>query len=281
MKKAYPSSQIQNLITSSQKILVLLSKNPSFDQVASGLSLYLSLEKAGKQVFVASPDKMVVGFSHLVGLDKVKTELTGNDLVVTLVTPIENIEKVFTTNEETGSLQIVIRAKPGRPPVKKGDLSFSSQGALPDLIFTIGVRKPEGLGRLYQEKKEMFSQKPVINIDNHPQNTAFGRLNLVDSRAACLSEIIVALLSELGLPVDQDIGSNLVLGLRRATDNFQSQKVSADTFEAATLAMRFQGGAKKLSPPEGRPASPDASQAPSEPPAEWLEPKIYKGSTLP
>lgn len=296
MKKAYPFSQIRDLIGSAQKILVAVPKNPSFDHVASALSLYLSLGKAGKEVHIVSPDKMVVGFSHLVGLDKVKTALSGNDLVITLGCPLEDIEKVFTTNEGGKNLQIVVRTKPDKEPVKKENLSFSSQGVLLDLIFTVGARKLEGLGALYSQKREIFTKVPIINIDNHPQNTSFGRINLVDSDASCLSEIMVALTAEIGLPIDQDIGANLILGLKRATDNFQKGRVSADTFEAASIAMRAQGKRlvkKRISPPKDEPGSPasqdlpasrqagQSQQAPGEPPPEWLEPKIYKGSTLP
>lgn len=281
MNKAYPFSQVQNLIGSAQKILVAVPKNPSFDQVASALSLYLSLGKAGKETFVVSPDKMVVGFSHLVGLDRVKTTLSSNDLVITLGCPIENVEKVFTTNEGAKSLQIIVRTKPDKAPVKKEDLSFSSQGALPDLIFTIGARKLEGLGSLYQERREMFTKVPIINIDNHPQNTSFGKINLVDSAASCLSEIIVALTSGLSLPIDQDIGTNLILGLKRATDNFQKQGVSADTLEAASIAMRFQEQRSSEKRLEVGAEDKSSQQAAGQPPPEWLEPKIYKGSTLP
>lgn len=282
MDKNYPLSQIQELLTQAQNVLVLMPTKPSFDHVASTLSLYLALEKAGKKATVVSPDKMVVGFSHLVGLDRVKSEFGENDLVITVGAPIDNIEKVFTTNEKMGNLQIVIRSKSDMEPVRQENLSFSSQGALPDLIFTIGVRKPEGLGEIYQTKKEMFFKTPVVNIDNHPQNASFGRINIVDTRASSLSEIMAFLISGLNLPADQDIGANLILGLRRATDNFQRRQVTAATFEAASMAMRFQGESalpREVMPTTEEPPVPQESS--EQPPPEWLEPKIYKGSTLP
>lgn len=282
MDKNYPLSQIQEILSQAQSILVLIPRRSSFDHVASALSLYLALEKAGKKSAIVSPDKMVVGFSHLVGLDRVKSEFGENDLVITVGAPIENIEKVFTTNEEKGSLQIVIRSKPDRQPVRRETLSFSTQGAQPDMIFSIGARKPEGFGQIYQTNQELFSKAPLVNIDNHPQNSSFGQVNVVDIRASCLSEMMTFLISGLNLPTDQDVSTNLILGLKQATDNFQKREVSADTFQAASMAMRFRGerplAEEPLPPPSHEPVPEESLD---QPPPEWLEPKIYKGSTLP
>jgi len=284
MAKNYPFSQIQELVSSSQNFLILIPRNPSLDQVAAALSLHLSLQEAGKKTTVLSLDKMVVGFSHVVGLDQVQTNLTSNELVATLNYPVENIEKVFTTNEEKGNLQIVVRTKQGKEPIRKEDFFFSNTSFLPDLIFTIGAHKPEGLGRIYQERKEMFTKKPIVDIDNHPDNVSFGKVNLVDTSASSLCEIVTFLISQIRLPLTQDVGANLILGIREQTDNFQKGKVSADTFEAASIAMRAQELQKEaLSSQQvsSRPKRPLSSQSGKEPPPEWLEPKIYKGSTLP
>lgn len=270
MTKNYPLPQIQEALQTSQRILIFLSKSASFDQVAAGLSLFLSLGKTGKQVSIVSPEPMTVDFSHLVGLNEIQTELPGGDLIMTLNYPVENIEKVFTTNEPSGSLQIVVKVKPEKEPVKKEEISFSAPGMTPQLVWTIGVHKPEGLGKIYQEKKEIL-QGTVVNLDNSSQNVSFGKINIIDT-AASLSEMMVAILTQMHLPFEVDIAANLLLGLKRATDSFQAPEVSADTFEAASIAMKAQ---KRLEGPV------EITPSLGKPPAEWLEPKIYKGSTLP
>jgi len=90
------------------------------------------------------------------------------------------------------------------------------------------------------------------------------------------------------LSIDADIASNIMLGLETATDNFRSLKTTADTFEAAALALRSGGRRSQMTitTPQPTPtptvvATPPAETVAETPRNDWLEPKIYKGSTLP
>lgn len=266
MIKPLPFIELGSLLTPAQNILVTLPKNLTFDQTAAGLALFLSLQKTGKQVSVLASDQMTVDFSHLVGVDKVTSELGGQDLVLALDVPIESIEKV-SSNEDGGKLNLVIQTKPNYPPLSREKVVFSSARATGDLIFVVGASKLEDLGQIYEENVALLRVKPIVNIDCRADNNQFGHLNFIDPGASSCSEIVVSLIENLGLPVDEDIGGNLLLGLERATDNFQNPLVTARTFEAAAFCLR--AGARKNEVNSSVP-SPD-----------WLEPKIYKGSTLP
>lgn len=250
MNKAF--SELGSLLTPAQTILITIPKNPNFDQAAACLALFLSLQKTGKQVSVLSSEEMTVGFSHLVGVDKIGSKLDGQDLVVSL--PMEKVEKV-TSSDEGGRLNLVIRAKPGSLPIKKEEIVFSSTRPTVDLILAIGVDKLENLGKIYQENKNLFEENPLVNIGP----------NFLNPQASSCSEVVADLIQNLGLPVDEDIGGNLLLGLREATDNFQNPTTTAATFEAAAFCLKTGVKSEPLVSP-----SPD-----------WLEPKIYKGSTLP
>lgn len=267
MNKVYPISQLQELLIPAQSILVVLPENPLFDQVASSLALFLSLEKGEKEVLVLASTQMTVEFSHLVGVDRVKNQTNGRNLVLTIDMPIENIGKV-SSNDDGGKLNLIIQPKPGSASIDKEKIIFSSSGSLAGLVFTIGAQKLEDLGRLYRENENLFKEKPVINIDNHPQNAQYGQINIVNPQASSCSEIVVGLISGLGLPIEEDAASNLLQGLKRATENFQSQSVTAETFEAAAFCLRAGVRREEVEP----------TSAPS---PDWLEPKIYKGSTLP
>lgn len=294
--KQYPFVQIQELIDPVNQILILLSKGVNFDQVSASLALYLSLKKAGKQVSIVSPEPMRVEFSRLVGVDKVTDKLSGADLSLTFDYPLEGIEKV-TSSETDGKLNLMIKIKPGNLPISKEQIIFSPAGASGDVIITLGVRKYEGLGKIYSDNKEFIEQKPIINIDNNSQNSGFGKLNLVDSDASSLTEIVASLIAGVNLPADADIGSNIIQGLEVSTNNFQSLKANANTFEAAAFALRIGGrrsGSESVSTststpikeenvPEEKKEETVVNQNSVEvsPSPDWFEPKIYKGSTLP
>lgn len=292
--KAYSYSQIQDYLNTARTVLIAMPKDISFDQVAAGLALYLSLQKAGRQVMIACPDPMRVEFSRLVGVDKVADKLTGSDIAITLNYPIDGIEKV-TSNDQDGKLNLVVKLKTGQPPIDFSQVSFSQVGANADLIFTIGLRKFEGLGKIYYDNKELFESKPIINIDSNNTNSAYGKLNIIDAEASSISEITSFIITGAQLPEDADIATNLMLGIESATDNLQSITVTADTFEAAAAALRAGGrrsgiiqgelSSTTINKPqnpelEKKPAS-EIPQQPAEPTSDWLEPKIYKGSTLP
>lgn len=265
MNSNYPFLEIQKILTPAQNPLVAIGLNSGFDQVAAALALFLSLKKTGKKASVLSPEEMRVEFSHLVGVDKVGGRLTEGDLILSF--PVEKIDKISSNeNEAAGKLDLVIRLKTGVPALKKEEVIFSFGSGQVDLIFTVGVQKLDDLGKVYQENMNLFKEKTVVNIDNQPQNSQYGRINLTNPETSC-SEIVISLIKNLRLPIDQDISGNLFLGLRQATQNFQKSSITAETFEAAAFCMK--AGAKL------------DLNVPVAPSPDWLEPKIYKGSILP
>lgn len=265
MNQKLDLSVLQQALSPAQNILVAIPKNPSLDKAAASLSLYLSLKKAGKTVTVACPQQMTVEFSQLVGVDKVSDKMGKKDMVISFDYVKDSIEKV-SYNVEGNKFNLVIQPKRGFPPLDAKNVSYSYSGGGSDLIFVIGAQRLEDLGRLYESKKNLYGEKTVVNIDYHPQNTQFGKINMFHPPASSYSELVVSILKGLNLPFDQDVATNLLVGLQSATNNFQSPSVSADAFEAAAYCLRAgakQTGEKKT------PSSPD-----------WLAPKIYKGKTL-
>lgn len=271
MNKNYPFGEIQRLLGPAQNILICLPKSVTLDQAAAGLSLFLSLNKAGKSANIVCPEPVTVGLSHLVGVDKVQDKAPGSNLVLTINAPIADIDKVSTTDDGQ-HLSLVISAKPQASPITQNQIIFSQSGLGADLIITVGTRKLDGLGKIYLENQGVFSAKPIINIDNNSQNANFGRLNILDVNTLSCSEIAAAIIVGINFSIDEDIGSNLLLGLREATNNFQDPRVSADTFEAAAFSLGSGRKEEKVLPPK--------EEKKIIPPSEWLEPKIYKGSTL-
>jgi hypothetical protein len=273
MNHSYPLNELQQPLNSGRNFLIAFPQKTNFDQVAASLALYLSLKKTGKNVSLVSPEPMRVEFSHLVGVDQVANKITGGDLVVTLDYPITNIDKV-SYNDDGGKLNLVVKTKPGAKPITREQTIFNASGSsLYDLIFLIGVVQAEDLGHLYQGDKDLLKKSPVASINNGTSNV--GTINLTNPQASACTEIVASLIKALALPIDEDIGSNLLLGLKQATGNFQNPKVNPDTFEAAAFALRM-GGKKEGT---GLPVS-SGEKSKKKPSPDWLEPKIYRGTSL-
>ncbi len=274
MNHAYPFNELQQQLTSTRNLLIAFPQKASFDQVAASLTLYLSLTKAGKNVNVISPEPMRVEFSHLVGVDKISDKLTGGDLVITLDYPIANIDKV-SYNDDGGKLNLVVKVKPGSKPITQKQTIFNSSGSSAhDLIFLVGVNDPEDLGQILKGNQDFLKKSPVASINNGASTV--GALSFVNPQASACIEIVASIIKSLALPVDQDIGSNILLGLKQATDNFQNPKVNPDTFEAAAFALRMGGGKEEI-PLKAQPRTEKDKKKPS---PDWFEPKIYRGTSI-
>jgi phosphoesterase RecJ-like protein len=71
----------------------------------------------------------------------------------------------------------------------------------------------------------------VINIDHHPGNTAYGRLNWFDPTAAACGEMVFDLIVALGVPLDLDIATHIYLAILTDTGSFHYSSISPRTFE--------------------------------------------------
>ncbi|MBP9702067.1 hypothetical protein KBD69_00120 [Candidatus Woesebacteria bacterium] len=275
-------------------VLITFAANPNQDSIAAALAFYLSLKTSGKKVAVVASNPVTVRDSHLVGLDKVSTDLGGNNLVITLNVPEDRVDKV-TSNTEGGHLNLIINPREGAEPVTEKDIVFGYSGAVADLIIVIGAADLKDVGSLAEKEIELFSKSTIANVSN--QVSSFGAINIADPSSSN-SELVTALLKELALPMDVDIANNLMIGIEAGTDNLGSPNMTADTFEA--LAVLYRTGARRqvktIVPQQAKivadmpiididtrseaktptEAVSEVGQPVAEPQADWLKPKIYK-----
>lgn len=85
----------------------------------------------------------------------------------------------------------------------------------------------------------LLPRQPDINIDHHPTNTGFARLNLVDEQASATASLLVTLLPELGLTVDSPVASNLLAGIVTDTIGFRVPGVGPDLLRQAADLMEL------------------------------------------
>lgn len=277
------NDQLQELKTKlggSQSVLLTIPQNPSQDVVAASLAFYLSVKQSGKSVSIVASTLPIVRDSHLVGLDKITTEVGGNNLVITLDVPENYVDKV-TSNTEGGHLNLIINPAKGIAPITQDQVKFSNSGASADLVIILGAADLKDVGALAEKENELFAKERLANISN--QVGSFGAINITDPNSSN-SELITALLKELTLPLDVDIANNLMQGIESATSGLSSPNMTADTFEA--LAILYRTGARRT--PPVIPSNPatiisdmpiiDPQKDLVSPKADWLEPKIFKSA---
>lgn len=284
-------SQLQTIINSSQSILILTGENPNLDNLGASLTCYLGFSRMGKTSSVACPSLPTVGLSHLVGIDKVQSDLGGQNLIVSFPYAEGSIEKV-SYNIEDNQFNLIIQPHTGSPTLSAQAVKFSQGGANADLIIILGTPDLSNLGALYEKAPDLFSRVPLVVIDCSPENRRYGKINFVSPGFSSTSEIVGLLFEQMGLDLDPDMAHNLLVGIDFATQNFSLPTTSAEAFEVAARCLK--AGARRASAnvitreekKEVKKAAKVFNQVlkrgtqDEEAPPDWLTPKIYKGTSL-
>jgi hypothetical protein len=304
-------NSFKSVIDSANSILILLPTNPDFDQVAAGLSLYLSL-MGGKNIQIAAISPITVQLNRLIAVNKISTELGNKNLVLSFYDyKAEDIEKV-SYDIDNGQFRLTVIPKPGVAAPSRDQVKVTYTGVSADTVILIGGTSEKHFPAIYSN--DLVGTK-LIHIGNRPltSDSEKGIMSFVGS-ATSVSEVVFSLINEASLTLDPDIATNLLVGIEEATDNFKSPEVAAKTFE--TVAALMRAGGRRFAnvgidtnafPPGAIPEQVPAVQTQStsqnvisqkdlkgqdkpeeevedrgvgEPPADWLQPKIYKGTSI-
>lgn len=246
--------KIKDLINQHQNAGVLVGPNPTLDEMAAGLGMYLVLKKMGKDASIVSPTDPVVGISSLVGIDKVQKSFSGGgtgDLTVAFPYKEGEIEKVSYTLDG-GKLNIQVKAGPQGLNFQQSDVQFVRAAAgAPSLVFMIGIPNPQTVASVFDINTNPTTS--VVNIDNKDENLKYGTALNVSSRFTSVSEEVADFVTLLEPQVELDVDTcqNLLTGILFATKDFTSPNISYLAFEMAGILMKK--GAKRMMPTTSQP----------------------------
>lgn len=304
-------NSFKSVLEQSKSIIILLPTKPYLDQVASALGLFLALRDS-KDVTVYTPSPMTVEFNRLIGVNRISGEMGNKNLVIRFTGyKASDIERVSYDIENSQFRLTVIPKQKITPPTKDQiDLSYS--GVSSDTVIIIGGANETHFPALSSKD---LSGANIVHIGVRDISLTSGKSYVSFSRpASSISEIVASLIKEGGLNLDEDIATNLLMGIEEASNTYSDPSVSAETF--AVVSELMKAGGKRLSiqapaqikdfplgsipgnssKPFTYPTQPTQapfqqnfqnqarSTQPAKPdektPADWLQPKIYKGSSV-
>lgn len=253
LKAAWQESvqQINTLLVSSKEILVVLRPNPDYDNIASALALYLAFRKTGRRCQIVSStvietekiisplDSKDLPEAFLSNLDRVVNHLPKKQLVMT----VDFINGSFSQgNMEKSDAGLIFTLSPeeNQPPIEPLNVNTQIVESQPDVIITLGMENLFLLNQFYRDNQEFFTKTSLVNIDNHTNNMYFGKANLIDTKACCLSEMVTLMLYDLRFVLDEDVSKLLHSGIRAKTENFSPKYFSANMLEAVSISLRYQ-----------------------------------------
>lgn len=236
-------TKAKEMVGTAKEIVIVTHGNPTMDSMGGSLALMLGLVSLGKKATVVCPDAITVGLSNYVGVDRVVRDFGKKNFVISLDYEDGSIEKV-SYNIEGKKFNLVVEHRPGFELFSADKVQYSYQGVSADLIMSVDTLSLADLGPIYEQQKDVFQAKSIINVDFHKDNANYGALNLVDPGASSTTELVAELMATLGVKLTTDIATNLLNAIYDATNNFQNANVTSMAFEVASVCLK--AGAKRF-----------------------------------
>jgi phosphoesterase RecJ-like protein len=82
-----------------------------------------------------------------------------------------------------------------------------------------------------------LDRSPVMNIDHHPGNKAYGAVNWIDESAAACGEMVFTLIEALGVPLSPAIATHVYLAILTDTGSFHFSHLSPRTYQIAARCV--------------------------------------------
>jgi len=114
------------------------------------------------------------------------------------------------------------------------DVTDDPQGSF-DLCVALDCSDPERMGQI--ALRPDLQDVPLLNIDHHRTNPAFGTINLVDADAASTTQVLYDLICHLGVPLDERIATCLLTGLVTDTRGFRTANVTLAVMRIVVALM--------------------------------------------
>src|SRR3989344_5348624 len=218
-----------------QKVLVVPHANVDPDGLGAALACFQLFSLLGKEVTVICPDTKPENLSFLPGYEKLQESIEGaQNFVITVNLQGEvEVDKLRYTVEDN-KVNIIVMPKSGR--ITPGNITFGDTRPAYDLIVAVDPADLALFGRFYTENIDLFSAVPILNIDHHISNTAYGQLQLIDTTAASATEVLYDWFihePDLKDRITPDIATLLLTGLITDTRSFQNPNTTPRSLEVA------------------------------------------------
>lgn len=241
-----PKQQWVELVKNAKNILILPHTNPDGDALSSALALKLGLEKIGKEATIAVGSEPPKTFDFLPRYSEIQQNVNfPKDLLVIVDESQAKVGNVNLKRLSETKLMIVVTPKDGL--LTPANIRVEEGSFKVDLVIALDCADLDRIGLAYEQNPALFYDVPVVNIDHHPGNTNFGRVNIVDVISSSTAEILVSLLETLGKDVpsmlDADIATCLLTGVTTDTDSFQNSNTTPKSLTVA--AQLVAAGARQ------------------------------------
>ena len=238
--------QIKKFIEDKKHLLIVFGDNHKEDATCAAVALSTLFGRRGKAVDIVSDsyfqnDKL----TFLPGIEKIQTGFSYlQKYVLTLNLQNTGIEEL-SYDVKDNNLRIFITPK--KNFFTKDDLRTAQSDYKYDAIITIGTTELSALGKIYDHNTNLYSKKPVLNIDCNPANEYYGHMNLIDPTVSSVSELIFCLVEKIyPEKIDAEIATTLLTGMIIRSESFKSTSTNPETLNNASRLIRLGANREKI-----------------------------------
>ena len=109
-------------------------------------------------------------------------------------------------------------------------------GIDPQLVFFFDSGNLERSG---SAARQIAGHATIINVDHHPSNTRFGDINVIDSNASAVGQMVMEMLDHFGYRITPSIAANLYVALLTDTGGFRHENTTPRALEDAARLARL------------------------------------------
>lgn len=242
-------------------IALVLADAPGLDAIGSAVALEHGLQKIGKavSVFASTPERDALLPTRALAAIGAWTSEPLREFIISFDLTRSPIRELKYERDEN-RMNIILA--PTGSSIRREDVEFRAGALRYDLAITLGVGRIEAANANLARTPELLYEKPVINIDAAPANTAYGEVNLLASTdgsngKTTIPEFTYRILTGLAaFPEDVQTATLLLAGLAAATGNLRLGQASSGAFRMAgeliergadpEAARRYGGAARPL-----------------------------------
>ena len=109
-----------------------------------------------------------------------------------------------------------------------------------DIQYDLGIALDcTDINRLEGFEPWYDTAKTKISIDHHGTNAMFADYNYVDPVAPACAQILIVVLTSIGININKDIGTCILAGIITDTGGFKYEGVTTETFEFTANLLRL------------------------------------------
>lgn len=220
-------------VDDADSILVVLSKDPSVDEMSAAIALTISLDRMGKHATAIYSGKTP---NALEFLEPEKTFETNTNSLQDFIIALDK-EKADHLRYKIEGDYVKVYITPYRTTISEDDLEFSHGEVNVDMVISFNVPTPEDLDAALAQHGRIMHDAVSINISNKIPGR-LGGVEWNDPMASSVSEMVLKFLKAENQDIEKDVATALLTGIIAETERFSNDKTTPDTMAASAELMQ-------------------------------------------